>query len=69
MINIEYDSDLNIEQIRIVNILGQEVLNININSSQNKHAIDLKEFAFGTYQVQLISKYDVHTLKVVHQKE
>ncbi|WP_196891626.1 fibronectin type III domain-containing protein [Aureivirga marina] len=61
ILNVEYQKS--IDAISIVNLLGQEVINIAPNT--NKQRIDLSELATGTYIVKVVSGNDFGTYKIM----
>ena len=63
ILTLEYSSD--ITSVRVVNMLGQEVLAKTMNSTSTQ--VDMSQLAAGTYLVNVISGNVQKTIKVVKQ--
>jgi subtilisin-like proprotein convertase family protein len=68
ILNIEYNTMLGISQIKVVNIIGQEVKSIDVSQNKGLHNLDLSSFARGIYHIKLISNKEVYSLKVMYQE-
>lgn len=60
-LNLNYQN--NIENIKIFNVLGQEIINKNINASNDQ--IDMSQVAPGTYIAKISANKAVQTFKVI----
>lgn len=63
MLNLEYSS--NISFVRILNLLGQEVISKTINGSSVN--IDMSELNSGTYIVNVVIDDNIQTIKVIKE--
>lgn len=62
-LNVKYVSE--ITEVKIYNMLGQEVLSKNIGQSDFK--IDVSDFSTGTYVVKLMANEGQHTFKMIKE--
>lgn len=62
-LNVSYSSE--ISSIRVINMIGQEVISRNVNASSTQ--VDMSELSAGTYIVNVTLGDAVKTLKVVKQ--
>jgi hypothetical protein len=63
VLNLSFDQ--NISDVAVYNLLGQQMLLMNINA--NKGQIDMSNLASGTYLVRVNSENAVKTIKVIKQ--
>jgi hypothetical protein len=63
VLNISYTSE--ISSVKIINMLGQEVISKNINATSSQ--IDMSQLSAGTYIVNVTAGDTIKTLKVVKQ--
>jgi len=63
VLNLEYNSE--ISSVRVINLLGQEVISRNINA--NATQVDMSQLSAGAYIVNVIVGDAVKTIKVVKQ--
>ena len=63
VLNVSYTSE--ISSIRVINMIGQEVISKNINATSTQ--VDMSELSAGTYIVNVTVGDSVKTLKVVKQ--
>lgn len=63
ILNISYTSE--ISSVRVINMLGQEVISRNINATSTQ--VDMSELSAGTYIVNVTVGDSIKTLKVVKQ--
>jgi hypothetical protein len=63
VLNISYTSE--ISSVRVINMIGQEVLSININATSSQ--VDMSQLSAGTYIVNVTVGDAIKTLKVVKQ--
>jgi hypothetical protein len=63
VLNVSYTSD--ISSVKIINMLGQEVISKNINATSSQ--IDMSQLSAGTYIVNVTVGDTIKTLKVVKQ--
>lgn len=63
ILNISYASE--ISSVRVINMLGQEVISRNINATSTQ--VDMSELSAGTYIVNVTVGDSIKTLKVVKQ--
>jgi hypothetical protein len=63
VLNLEYNSE--ISSVRVMNLLGQEVISRNINA--NATQVDMSQLSAGAYIVNVIVGDAVKTIKVVKQ--
>jgi hypothetical protein len=61
ILNLSYTQD--ITTVKVYNLLGQELLNKEINA--NSAQIDLSDFTNGTYLIQVTSENKIKTLRVI----
>ena len=63
VLNVSYSTE--ISSIRVINMIGQEVISRNVNASSTQ--VDMSELSAGTYIVNVTLGDAVKTLKVVKQ--
>ena len=63
VLNLSYKSE--ISNVKVLNLLGQEVLNAKPNSNDVK--LNLSAFSKGTYFVNIMAEDTVHTIKVIKE--
>uniref|UniRef100_UPI004048D69F T9SS type A sorting domain-containing protein n=1 Tax=Flavobacterium sp. TaxID=239 RepID=UPI004048D69F len=63
VLNISYTSE--ISSVRVINMIGQEVLSRNINATSSQ--VDMSHLSAGTYIVNVTVGDAIKTLKVVKQ--
>ena len=63
VLNLEYNSE--ISNVRVINLLGQEVISRNINA--NSTQVDMSQLSAGAYIVNVTVGNAVKTIKVVKQ--
>jgi hypothetical protein len=63
VLNISYTSE--ISSVRVINMIGQEVLSKNINATSSQ--VDMSQLSAGTYIVNVTVGDAIKTLKVVKQ--
>ena len=63
VLNVSYSTE--ISSIRVINMIGQEVISKNINATSTQ--VDMSELSAGTYIVNVTVGDSVKTLKVVKQ--
>ena len=63
VLNVSYTSE--ISSIRVINMIGQEVISKNINATSTQ--VDMSQLSAGTYIVNVTVGDSVKTLKVVKQ--
>jgi hypothetical protein len=62
-LNVSYTSE--ISSVRVINMIGQEVISKNINETSSQ--IDMSQISAGTYIVNVTVGDTIKTLKVVKQ--
>jgi hypothetical protein len=63
VLNISYTSE--ISSVRVINMIGQEVLSKNINATSSQ--VDMSQLSAGTYIINVTVGDAIKTLKVVKQ--
>jgi hypothetical protein len=63
VLNLSYSQNIN--RVQVINILGQEVKTVSIDTNQAQ--VDMSNLPLGTYLVKVTSGNDVKTIKVVKE--
>jgi hypothetical protein len=67
-LNVNWDMNLDIEQIKVFNTMGQVVLEVSTNSQENNTIINTKELQAGFYNISLFSAKDMITKSFIVTK-